>query len=408
MAPSEIGLVTNNTNRFMPNTKSSRIQSIDLLRGLVMIIMALDHVRDYFHFDAFFFDPMDLTQTTPLLFFTRFVTHFCAPVFIFLAGTSAFFVGQRKSKKELSIWLLKRGLWLVIAEFTILRFAWCFSLPTHGILLQVIWALGISMIFLAGFIHLPKKSMILTSLIAVFGHNLLDGIQPIGTFNIALWSFLHQFNIISISGFQLFIGYPIIPWIFVMLLGYYFGSWYTPNYPQEFRTNKLLKLGIITTVLFFALRGLNQYGDPLPWTVYNDTNLTILSFFNVNKYPPSLAYLLITMGPSFIFLSIAEKWNGLWTNRLAIIGRVPMFYYIVHIYVIHLFALFAALAMGFQASNMVIPVWIGQQTSLQGFGFSLGLVYLIWITLVVALYPLSKWYDQYKQSHRHIWWLTYI
>jgi len=388
--------------------KSTRIKSIDLLRGLVIVIMALDHVRDYFHYDAFFFDPTDITQTNLALFGTRFITHFCAPVFIFLAGTSAFFVGQRKSKKDLSIWLLKRGFWLIFLELVIMDFGWTFTLDYSMTILQVIWVLGASMIYLAGFIHLPKKIMVAISLLAIFGHNYFDSFSPVNPTASVLWSFLHVFDPIDFSSFQIFVVYPFVPWIFVMLLGYHFGTLYQSTVNEQFRFKRLIQLGLGCVLLFFLLRFSNVYGNLTPWVNDADWSKSLISFFNISKYPPSLLYLLISMGPSFIFLAFAEKWSSHWTEKLLIFGRVPMFFYIIHIYVIHFFALIAAMIMGFKPSDMVIDIWINFQTELQGFGFNLGIVYGIWLLLIIGMYPLCKWYDLYKRDNREKWWLGYL
>ncbi len=392
----------------MNTTTKERIKSIDLLRGLVMVIMALDHVRDYFHYDAFFFDPTDVTQTNGALFFTRFITHFCAPIFVFLAGTSAFFVGQRRDKKSLSQWLLKRGIWLVIVELSIIKLAWMFKLDYSIVLLQVIWILGLGMICLAGFIYLPKKPVILISILVIVGHNIFDSFAPTGNIIAELWSFLHVFNIIDIGNIEVFIAYPILPWVFVMPLGYYFGELYKPTVQSQFRIKKLLQLGLGLTAAFFVLRFLNLYGDPYFWSSQDSFSFTIMSFFNVTKYPPSLLFLLITIGPSILFLAFAEKWKGAIFDQLIIIGRVPMFFYIIHIYVIHIFAVVAALLTGFSASDMVIDLWVTLQPTLQGYGFDLLAVYLIWIILIIGLYPICSWYNTYKSSNRDKWWLSYL
>nr|WP_299385956.1 heparan-alpha-glucosaminide N-acetyltransferase domain-containing protein [Allomuricauda sp.] len=392
----------------MENDRRKRIKSIDLLRGLVMVIMALDHVRDYFHVDAFMFDPSDLSQTNVPLFWTRFVTHFCAPVFVFLAGTSAFFVGQRRDKKSLSKWLLKRGVWLIIAEITIIKLAWMFKLDYSGILLQVIWVLGVGMIFLAGVIHLPKKVGLVICLLVVFGHNLLDSVAPTSPVANGIWTFLHVFNLVDMGGFVVFVGYPMIPWIFVMPLGYYLGELYKPTFDPALRKKWLLQLGLGSTVLFFALRAINIYGDMVPWSTQETLGLTIASFFNVTKYPPSLQFLLITLGPSLVFLALAENWRNRITEKVVVIGRVPMFFYIVHIYVIHGLAVIAAMLTGFSFSDMVIDLWITLQPELRGYGFNLGVVYLIWAVLTIALYPVCNWYNNYKTAHREKWWLAYL
>lgn len=392
----------------MTATNRSRIASIDLLRGLVMVIMALDHVRDYFHHDSFYFDPSDLGNTNVMLFWTRFVTHFCAPVFVFLAGTSAFFVGQRRDKKSLSTWLLKRGFWLILAELTIIKLAWAFKLDFGLTILQVIWVLGIGMLVLAGAIHLPKKWVIGLCVLGIAGHNLLDGYMPASEGAAALWTFLHVEAFLPQGTLPVYVAYPMIPWIFVMPLGYYFGELYTGNINPQYRIRRLMQLGFALTGLFFVLRLLNVYGDPEPWAVQGSPSFTVLSFFKLAKYPPSLLYLLITLGPSILFLAFAEKWQGALASKLVLIGRVPMFFYIVHLYVIHLLALVAALMTGFSASDMVIDFWVSMEPQLQGYGFDLWFVYLVWITIVLALYPLCRWYYAYKSNNRHLWWLSYL
>lgn len=390
----------------LSNPKTPRIASIDLLRGLVMVIMALDHVRDYFHYDAFFFNPTDLSETNPLLFFTRFITHFCAPVFVFLAGTSAFFVGQRKTQKQLSIWLLKRGLWLIIVELTIIKFGWLFHLDMSSHLLQVIWALGASMIVLAGFIHLPKKVTIVLCLLGILGHNAFDGFSP-ESWNL-LWIILHVQAPFTISNMTFFNGYPLIPWIFLMPLGYYFGRLYTADFSQLQRIRILQVLGFSLVTLFLILRLINVYGDPNFWSIQDRPVFTLMSFLNLTKYPPSALYLLITIGPSILFLAFIENWKGRLQGALVVIGRVPMFYYIIHIYIIHMLAMLAAVLTGFSAGDMVADVWINFSPELRGYGFNLGMVYLIWVALVAGLYPVCKWYDHYKRTHRHQWWLSYL
>ncbi len=394
--------------------RGKRIESIDMLRGLVMVIMALDHVRDYFHFDAYYYDPTDLSQTSVALFFTRFVTHFCAPVFVFLAGTSAFFVGSRKNRKFLSAWLLKRGLWLIFAELTLIKLAWTFKLDYSAILFQVIWVLGLGMLFLAAFIYVPRKLGIAICLLAVFGHNLLDVYNPVNPFvpssgfGDGFWRFLHVFGLVPMGSSMALVGYPAIPWIFVMPLGYYFGILYKKEVDGAYRIKKLWQIGLGTTAAFILLRLVNLYGDPVPWSSQDEISFTILSFFNVTKYPPSLLFLLITIGPSIVFLALAERWKGWFFDQLVIIGRVPMFFYVIHLYVIHGLAVVAAVATGFNASDMVIDIWITMQPELQGYGFSLGIVYLIWIGVVIGLWPVCIWYNRYKTENRHQWWLSYL
>lgn len=390
----------------MKLSTTNRITSIDLLRGIVMILMALDHVRDFFHYDAYFFDPTDLSQTNTALFFTRFITHFCAPVFVFLAGTSSFFVGQRRNKKELSIWLLKRGIWLIIVELTIMKLAWNFQLNYSMNVLQVIWALGASMLFLAAFIHIPKKIMIAISLIVIFGHNAFDGYAPDIWNNI--WTMFHVQGPIVTDSATFFMAYPLIPWIFVMPLGYHFGRLYQQDFNVEVRKKWLIYMGFGMIGLFIAIRFFNIYGDPYLWSNSGSMIYSYVSFMNVSKYPPSLLYLLVTLGPSILLLAFVENWNGKINNAVVTIGRVPMFFYIIHIYIIHLFAVFAAVALGFPAKLMIIDLFVSLTPELQGYGFSLWGVYGFWIALCLGLYPISKWYWNYKKNNRQKWWLSYL
>jgi len=374
-----------------------------------MIIMALDHTRDYFHFDAFFFDPEDLTQTNIALYWTRFVTHFCAPVFVFLAGTSAFFVGQRKTKKQLSIWLLQRGFWLAVLELTVVRFGWLFNLEYSEVFVGVIWILGVSMICLSALIHLPSKFVIVVSLLAVFSHNFFDSFMPAEPITAILWSFLHVQGVLDVDFIDVLrVGYPLIPWIFVMPLGYHFGNLYRPTVSEEYRAQKLWQMGLACVVAFVALRASNLYGDSIQWSAQDSFGFTLLSFFQVTKYPPSLLFLLITLGPSLIFLSMTERLQGRVSKQLAVVGRVPLFFYVVHIYVIHLAAVVAAVLTGYSFSDMIIDYWVTVQPELQGYGFGLWAVYAFWIVLVVTLYPMCAWYDAYKQSHKDNRWLSYL
>lgn len=386
----------------------TRIKSIDMLRGLVMVIMALDHVRLYMHYDSFFFNPTDLTQTNGALFFTRFITHFCAPVFVFLAGTSAFFVSQKRGIKSLSKWLLKRGFWLILVELTILKFAWFFKFDISYVLLQVIWVIALAMLLLAGLIHLPKRIVILVSILVIVGHNAFDSFAPTGNISSSIWTLLHEFKMLTFGELKIFASYPIIPWIFVMPLGYYFGELYKPTFESKLRKKILLQIGLGLTVSFFIIRFTNAYGDPYQWASQDSWPYTVMSFFRVTKYAPSLLYLLITIGPSIILLSFAEKWKGWIFDKLVIIGRVPMFFYVIHLYVVHLIALLAAIATGFNPSDMLIDIWVTLQPGLKGFGFNLGMIYLIWIILILGLYPMCAWYNNYKTNNKDKWWLSYL
>jgi len=390
-------------------TVITRIESIDLLRGIVMIIMALDHVRDYFHADAFLFNPLDLEKTSAALFITRWITHFCAPVFVFLAGTSAYLVGQRKGKQQLSKFLLTRGLWLVILEFTIINFSWFFNLKFTFFALAVIWAIGVGMIVLAAVIHLNFKLVLIIGILLVAGHNLLDSYHVVGdNIQAFVWQVLHEAALVPFTNFTVFVGYPVIPWTGIMIVGYCAGALYIPSVDPTFRKKRLYLLGFSAIVVFFILRAINVYGDPVPWSVHSNALDTFLSFINVTKYPPSLSYALITLGPSLLFLAVSEKYSGKLVDIVTALGRVPMFYYIVHLYVIHVVALIAARATGFKLTDTVFDTWVTESPNLKGYGFSLGVVYLIWIFLVLGLIPLCLWYDRYKREHRDKRWLSYL
>ncbi|SHI01717.1 Uncharacterized membrane protein [Chryseolinea serpens] len=389
---------------------AQRIESIDLLRGIVMILMALDHVRDYFHADAFLYNPVDLSKTSVTLFFTRWVTHFCAPVFVFLAGTSAFLVGSRKGKQELTVFLLKRGIWLVVLELTIINFSWFFNFHFPLPSLFVIWALGMGMIILSVCIYLPFPVILGLGIVLVAGHNLLDGVHVAGDgAGAILWSILHEFHLFTLSPDRnLFIGYPLIPWTGIMLLGYCFGTLYTSSVAAADRKKILVYLGTSAIALFIVIRFFNSYGDPNPWSVQSSPVYTFLSFINVTKYPPSLLYALITLGPALLLLAGVEAWRGSVAAAITTLGRVPMFYYLLHIYLIHILAIIAALATGYQVSDMVFTTWVTDSPNLKGYGFGLPVVYLVWFGVVGGLYPLCKWYERYKAEHRAQWWLSYL
>ena len=391
----------------MTTLAKPRIQSIDLLKGLVMVIMALDHVRDYFHYSAFFFDATDPEQTTWPIFITRFITHFCAPAFSFLAGTSVFMIGKRKLPAELSSFLFKRGLWLVFVEIIIINFGWKFDINFTHIGLQTIWSLGISMIVLAGLIYLPKKIILAISIVIIFGHNLLDNIHFEGSY---LWSILHEYKQFEfIEGHKVLFAYSLLPWIAVMSLGYCFGSLYDSSFEVKKRKRILNNLGIGSLVLFLILIAINKYGNPVQWTNYGITSKTLMSIFDINKYPPSLLYLLITLGGTFLFLANAEKLKGKVVDFFCVFGRVPFFYYILHIYLIHLIAVFAAEFTGFGWQVMVsMPTFATRVEALKGYGFNLITVYVVWIIVILLLYPLCKKFDNYKQSHKEKWWLSYL
>lgn len=390
----------------MDNTKSTRIQSLDLLKGLVMIIMALDHVRDYFHYDAFFFDPTDPEKTNTALYFTRWITHYCAPAFSFLAGISAYLVGRKKSKLELSSFLLKRGIWLVFIELVVVNFAWYFDIHFSTISLLVIWSLGISMIFLAALIHLNLKYILIFSLLMIFGHNGLDYLSiERGIF----WSIIHEFGFFSLeNGKILVVGYPIIPWIGVMSLGYYFGSFYSSTKDALQRQKVFKRIGSFSIIAFIIIRFINNYGNLTPWNSYETVLQTVFSFLNPAKYPPSLTYLLMTFGPILLILAYTENVKGKTVKFISVFGKVPFFYYILHLYLIHILALFLAWFTGFGWRKMIITGWVTESPNLDGYGLSLVYVYLIWIVVVLVLYPLCKKFGNYKLNNKDKKWLSYL
>jgi uncharacterized membrane protein len=374
--------------------------------------MALDHTRDFFHADAMVYDPTDLSKTHVLLFLTRWVTHFCAPVFMFLAGTSAFLVGQRKTKKELSVFLLTRGLWLVLLELTVVNFGWTFNITLPFFALITIWALGISMVALSLLIFLPFRLILFVGAVIILSHNLLDNIHVRGVgLDSFLWSALHDTRFVPDNfmfiGRKVEIGYPVLSWIGVIAVGYCFGYLYQAGIKSEQRKKWLLVIGISSIILFVIIRASNHYGDPQPWRLQPSTSFSILSFINVTKYPPSLLYILITLGPAILFLRYAEKpFKDFATNAIIHIGRVPMFFYLLHIYLIHILAMFAAKLSGYSWSDMVSQVPLTPTP--KGYGYSLLILYLVWITVVLLLYPLCKWYDNYKSNHKEKWWLSYL
>ncbi len=316
----------------------SRLRSVDALRGAVMVIMALDHVRDFFHVGAMSFAADDLTKTTAALFFTRWITHFCAPTFMFAAGMGAFLWRQHAhTNRELSRFLLTRGLWLVLLEVTVMRLALNFSVSfRYPILLLVLWALGMSMIALAALVHLPARWLAVFSVAVIALHNCLDGIRGSG-----LWNVIHQPGAIVYHGIVVVVGYPLIPWIAVMSAGFCFGQ--VLLLEPATRRRILMRTGLALTVAFLVIRALNIYGNPVPWSTQNSGVFTMLSFLNCTKYPPSLDFLLMTLGPSLVALAWFDQLRLSATNPLVVLGRVPLFYFVVHFYVIHTAVVLAAL-----------------------------------------------------------------
>ena len=397
----------------MTTTIQKRIQSIDILRGIVMVIMALDHVRDYFHIHAWTDDPMNLETTTPALYFTRYITHFCAPTFVFLSGVSIYLQSLRKTKPELSVFLMKRGLWLIFVELVFVSFAWSFNPVFERFPLAIIWAIGVSMFILGFLIRLPYKVILGLGLLIVFGHNLLDFPEAATGFNGGFWwDLVHSSKWTSyqiIGNHNLIIAYPFLPWLGLMILGYCAGKLFSPKFEASRRKQLLTRMGIGLLVLFMILRGINIYGDPVAWSQQRNGLYTFLSFMKIYKYPPSLLYLCVTIGCALLLLPHLEKLENRFSKMMVVFGRTAFFYYILHLYLIHVLAMISFYINGHtlvQSSEAEsIFKW---KFVIPGEGYGLLIVYLIWIFVIVCLFPLCKWYDNYKTNNKEKWWLSYL
>ena len=400
-----------------------RIDSVDLLRGLVMVVMMLDHTRDFTHWATWQFQPEDLTRTTPALFFTRWITHFCAPVFFFLAGTGAYLKRMRgASDRELSHFLWTRGLWLILIELTVVRFGFMFTYDLRLLAaVQTLWALGWSMILLAALVRLrvPVVAIGAFGLVMILGHDLFDGIRapvgqgpgtPMPSALGKLWYVLHQQGAFPIAGWPspvFFVQYPLVPWLGVMAVGFAIGTLY--ERPAAERQRMLVRLGVATTALFLLLRAVNVYGDPSRWAVQKSAAMTAISFLNASKYPPSLLYLAMTLGPALVFLAWAERrqWGRL-GRAFVTFGRVPFFFYIGQWYVAHLIGLALFAAAGKPLDVLFFdPINQPSKEVLAQSGFPLWVTYLAWIAGVLVLYPLCRWFAGVK-ARRKEWWLGYL
>lgn len=391
---------------------NKRIESLDILRGLVMLLMALDHVRDYTHFGYWYGSPTNLETTTGFLFFTRWITHFCAPVFVFLAGTAAFLFGKKqKNLKSLSRFLWTRGIWLVFIELTVVNFAWTFDPNLEIHIFQVIWAIGVCMVLLGWLVYLPQKALLTIGLCILFGHNLLDDIVMEGNDPLSLlWYFIHQRQqvVIQNGAGSLFIGYPLLPWLGIMILGYCFGYFYKSETAAGMRKKWLLRFGFAAIFLFVVIRYFNIYGDMTPWSTQKSIGFSILSFLNTTKYPPSLMYTLMTLGPALLFLYAMESVKNACTRFLVVIGRVPFFYYILHLYLAHVLGFIGLTLMGESWTELIFTTEKLNSGYLADKGFDLWVSYAVWIVVVLLLYPLCKWFMQYKAHHKNKWWLRYL
>ena len=372
---------------------AARIASIDILRGLVMALMALDHTRDFFGSGSF--NPRDVAD--PALFLTRWITHFCAPTFILLSGLSAYLYGRGRSTGDLSRFLFTRGLWLILIEFTLINFAWSFDPATfQSFGAGVIFVIGASMVVLAALIWLPRWAIAAVAFAMIVGHNLLDGLRAEDLGAAApLWRVLHDPGRIYLGEtVRFYVLYTLVPWAGVMAAGYLLGPMITLD--PETRRRRVFQLGAAITYGFVLLRATNFYGDPEPWSMQATPLATVLSFLNTEKYPPSLVFLMMTLGPALMLLAALEYARGRLADLLTMFGRVPFFYYVVHLYLIHALAVAAAFAM----TGVLV-------TNRPTVGFSLAHIYLVWLLVLVMLYPLCRWFAGLK-SRRSGWWWSYL
>jgi len=377
---------------------SQRLLSIDALRGLVIIFMLLDHVRETFFLHRQVVDPMNIDATDPSLFFSRTLAHLCAPVFVLLTGLSAFLYGEKyQGKRDVSAFLFKRGLFLVVLEFTLVNFAWTFQFPPTVIYLQVIWAIGISMIALAALVWLPRPLLLVLGVAIIAGHNLLDSLHfaPGSAMHVP-WAILHDRGWIEFSdSLRLRTSYPVLPWIGVIALGYCMGPWFARAASAATRQRCLLLAAAGALSGFVALRLLNGYGEA-QWFAHDHAIQTLMSFFNITKYPPSLLFLALTLGIGLLLLLGFERaGQRKWISILAVFGAAPMFFYLLHLYVLKLLYLASVALFGLNHGDY--------------FGFdSIGPVWLTSLLLAAALYVPVRWFAGLKARRRDIQWLKYF
>jgi uncharacterized membrane protein len=393
-----------------PSLRDYRISSLDMVRGLVMVIMALDHVREYFYVGGAG-DPTADPNVSLLLFLTRWVTHFCAPVFVLLAGSGAGLMAARRSKAQMAGFLLTRGVWLILIEWFVMSTAFTFApqglAEEQGrvlVVLQVIWAIGAGMVVLAALQFAGHRTCLVLGAVIVLGHNLLDGIWPDGSFDGSSpwWVSLHALMGRPAGPFELLMVYPLLPWLGVLLLGYGFAPWLARPAAQRNRT--LLWAGLALSTAFIVLRALDAYGDPRPWQAVAGQPLrTVMSFLATTKYPPSLAFLLMTLGPAAILCSFADRMGGALKSILITYGRVPFAFYVPHFYLIHALSVVVGVAQGFAVSQMLTFV----QFYPHGYGLPLAGVYAVWLLVVALLYPWCRWVGAVK-ARRRDWWLSYV
>jgi len=391
--------------------RAYRLSSIDMVRGLVVVVMAIDHVRDYFNVGGEA-DPMANPAVGAALFFTRWITHFCAPVFVFLAGTSAGLMTSRRTPSALGAFLFTRGLWLIFVEVLIVATGWSFAPGGMeqldgrvGVVMQVIWAIGASMVVLSGAQFLGQRACLAIGGAILVGHNLLDPTWPVtsGIFdaNHPVWVALHAQMRTNVGPFSFFWVYPLLPWAGVMLLGY--GSAILFTAPAQRRDARLLAWGFAATVAFVVLRGIGVYGEPNPWQGQGSTVATVIDFLNVTKYPPSLLFVLMTLGPSAMLCASADRVPEVIKRPLTVFGRAPFAFYVAHLYLIHALAVAFGVIQGFGAGQFLTYSFFFPK----GYGVGLPGVYAAWLLVVAMLYPLCRWVASAKERRRD-WWLSYL
>lgn len=382
-------------------TASPRLDFIDALRGLIICLMVLDHTRDFVNRDAFLFDPLNLDKTSVALFFTRWVTHLCAPTFVFLSGVSIFLQASKgKTGWPLSRFLLTRGLWLLVLEVTLVNFGFDFFWP--AIFLQVIYAIGFGMVLMAGLVRLPRLAVLAVGLVLVCGHNLFDAVSTdsLGIFGLP-WHLLMQPG--QIPG--AYVLYPLLPWLGIMCLGFGAGPLFLLPAAQRTRTLLMLSAGMI--VLFLILRLPNLYGNGGPWHMPANPALAPLAVLDVTKYPPSLDYVLVTLGVS-ASLAVALQWAPrLLMIPLLAFGRTPLMTYLLHLFVAHGLAVLIAAGMGIPPADFIGTFSDPSRLIRDGWGLPLWATYLVWLTVLVTLYPISSAFARYRQTHK-AWWLSYL
>ena len=384
-----------------------RIHSIDFARGLVMIIMTLDHTRDFLHTDAPTQDPTNLATTSVILFFTRWITHFCAPSFVFLSGVSAYLsLKNRPDPRENRRFLLKRGIWLVVLEFTVVNFFLWWDIHFRTLIFEVIATIGCGFIILSFLYKLSPKILGIVGLILIFGHDATSAIMVANPVLNFIGSLLLGPGAFQVTPHLLLvIGYPILPWLGIMLVGFGCGRLF--ELPAADRKKYFLRIGGAAICLFLLLRATNLYGNPSPWTVQKNAVFTFLSFINYNKYPPSLCFTLVTLGGLFLLLAFSEGWNNKITKIVSVYGKTPLFYFLIHMGLIHVLLFIMVFAQGYHASDLVFgTLKIGRPAA--GSGISLPWVYGVWVGVVALMYPLCRWYGRCKMNHPENKWLRYL